>query len=107
MKFNVPKIIWVSCLFLELIVILIMVMDYKINYQYTNDKETKLYFYDCSGELCTSEVKNNSKKLYSVFDCWYTICPVYKKIINEDYALLEEAESLILYNYLLKLRSSS
>ena len=33
-EINIARIVWVSCIFLLLITILIMVMDYKINYQY-------------------------------------------------------------------------
>lgn len=98
-KINIYRIIWVSCLFLLLIVILIMVMDYKINYEYQNQPSSKLYFYDCSGDICTTEVSNNSKNEYSVYDCWYEKCPTFKGIINKDYALLQEDDSFVLYNY--------
>ena len=98
-KINFAKIIWVSSIFLVLIVILIMVMDYKINYQYSKPSE-KLYFYDCDGSLCTSNTKKEGEDIYSSYDCWYSSCPSYKKIIYDDYALLEESKNkYILYNY--------
>lgn len=96
---NKYRVVWVSCIFLVLIVILIMVMDYKINYEYLQEPSQKLYFYECDGEVCTTEVKDNNKNVYSSYDCWYNTCPIYKGIINDDYVLLEENSTFILYNY--------
>lgn len=98
-KINFLRFIWVSCLFLTLIVILLMVMDYKINYEYLEKSSGKVYFYECGDEVCTTEVKDDSKKLYSTYDCWYNTCPIYKGVINDDYALLKEDTSFVLYNY--------
>lgn len=98
-KFNIYRVVWISCLFLLLIVILIMVMDYKINYEYQNKTSKKIYFYDCGEEICTTEVKDNIKKEYSTYDCWYESCPTFKGTINKDFALLKEDTSFILYNY--------
>ena len=98
-KINIAKIIWVSSIFLVLIVILLMVMDYKINYQYSKPSQ-KMYFYDCDNSLCTSTTKDKNKQLYSSYDCWYSTCPEYKKIMYDDYALLKENnKQYILYNY--------
>ena len=96
-KINFPKIIWITSIFALLIVILIMVMDYKINYEYSNSGNNKIYFYNCEGEICTSSKKLN-KELYSEYIC-YTACPQYKGTINEDYALLKNENGYILYNY--------
>ena len=59
-KINIAKIIWISSIFIALIIILWMVMDYKINYEYSSPSQ-KLYFYECNNSLCTSEAieKNN------------------------------------------------
>ena len=95
-KINVARITWVVSLFLLLIVILLMVMDYKINYQYANMK--KLYFYDCDGNICTSEVKDDNKNYISIYDCDDT-CPVFKKVIFDNYILLVKDNLQILYNY--------
>ena len=54
-KQKMGRILWVSSLFLLLITILFMVMDYKINYQYLEEKN--LYFYECDGTLCVSNTK--------------------------------------------------
>ena len=98
-KIFIPRLIWVSSIFGVLIAILLMVMDYKIHYQYSKPSEV-LYFYECDGSLCTSLTKDNNKTIYSFYDCYYSSCPKYKKIIYDDYALLEEKKnSYILYNY--------
>ena len=98
-KVNKARIVWVTCLFLLLIVILVMVMDYKINHEYSSPS-LKLYFYECDGSVCTTTVKDNNKNIYSYYDCWGYTCPDYKKIINDDYALLEEnTSSYVLFNY--------
>lgn len=99
-KINFARITWITTLFLILIVILIMVMDYKINYEYQNQFSGNLYFYECDNDVCITEVKDKTKKLYSTFDCEYVECPEYKKIINDNYALLEENDSFILYDYI-------
>ena len=64
------KFVWVSSIFLVLIVILIMVMDYKINYEYASDESSKMYFYKCDSDVCTMEVNDKKKKIYSSYDCW-------------------------------------
>lgn len=97
-KVNLARIIWVTSLFLLLFVILLMVMDYKINYQYL--VRNQLYFYECDGSnLCVTEVENRGDLLYSIYDCGYEDCPTYKKNIGDSYVLLGTAEQTILYNY--------
>lgn len=98
-KLNIPKTVWITSIFAFLIAILIMVMDYKINYQFSNSGSSKLYFYDCDNELCTSESNKLNKKLYSEYNC-YGPCPIYKGKIDEEYAILKEKEENILYNYI-------
>ena len=96
-KINFPKIIWVTCLFLDLILILIMVMDYKIHYQYQT--KNTLYFYECSGNLCVTEVKDEDHLLYSYYECGYDDCPAYKKEIGDSHILMTKDYTNILYNY--------
>ena len=76
-----------------------MVMDYKINYEYLPISNKKLYFYNCDNELCTTEVEDKNKEIYSVYDCWYEACPKYKSNVNDDHVLLEKNNIIILYNY--------
>lgn len=96
-KINIAKIIWVSSIFIILIIVLLLVMNYKINYQYLT--HYKLYFYDCSGNLCVTEVEDNSNLLYSKYDCGYEECPVYLKNLQDTYAVLKKDSAYILYNY--------
>ena len=100
-KINIARTIWILSIFALLIVILLMVMDYKINYQYSS--ENFIYFYKCSDKVCTTNTKNNKKKAYSKYEC-YNICPTYKKTINNDYALLKDDTGYILYNYKLGIK---
>lgn len=96
-KVNFARVTWITCTFLGLIIILIMVMDYKIHYQYLT--KNQLYFYECDTNLCVTEVKDDSKLMYSYYDCGYDFCPTYKKNIEDDYVLLEKRGGNILYDY--------
>lgn len=98
-KVNLGKIIWVTSLFLLLIVILLMIMDYKIHYEYLTKKE--LYFYECSGNLCVSEIKEDKKLMYSKYECQKKECPYLKKELDSNYILLEyqNEKNKILFNY--------
>lgn len=96
-KINIAKVVWVMALFLWLVVILIMVMDYKIHHQYKS--RNKIYFYECSGELCVTEVENGNKLMYSYYDCGYEKCPTYKKKLGDSYVVLTEGDSNILFDY--------
>ena len=97
---NIYRIIWVTGLFLLLIVILLMVMDYKINYQYLT--KNYIYFYDCDGSVFTARVKDgiSQDKLYSVYSCEYDNCPTIKKVVNENYVILSKDNKNILYNFM-------
>lgn len=96
-KINFARITWISAIFLGLIVILICVMDYKIHFQYKT--KNNIYFYDCSGTLCVTEVKNDSNLLYSKYECGYEECPIFKSELNDTYAILDSQNSNILFNY--------
>ena len=96
-KINIPKVIWVLSIFLILIIILIAVMDYKINYEYKI--KNNLYFYECDGNLCVTEVEDEEKLLYSKYECDYEECPVFKSQIDDNYVILEEKNNSILLDY--------
>ena len=96
-KRNWARIVWVTALFLLLIVILLMVMDYKINYQYLSANE--LYFYECGDDLCVMEVVDNDKLMYSKYDCGKDECPVYRKRLDDNYVFLEQDGDVFLYDY--------
>ena len=95
-KINIPKIVWILSVFLVLIIILVAVMDYKINYEYKI--KNKLYFYECDGNLCATEVEDEEKLLYSKYEC-DDECPVFKSQIDDNYVILEENDNSILFNY--------
>lgn len=98
-KHNFGRILWVTSLFLLLIEILFMVMDYKINYQYLTKNE--LYFYECEGNLCVSEAQEKKNLIYSKYDCGEKECPFYKKSIDSNYVILEynNSNKILLFNY--------
>lgn len=96
-KINIARVVWVLSIFLILIVILIAVMDYKINFEYLINN--KLYFYDCSGTLCVTEVENDNHLLYSKYQCGYEECPIFKSELNDSLVLLTSADTTILFNY--------
>ena len=96
-RINYARIVWVICLFLFLIVILLMVIDYKVHYQYLT--HNYLYFYECTGDLCVTTVEDNQKLLYSSYDCGFEECPSYKKNVGDDYVLLFGDNQFLLYNY--------
>lgn len=94
---KVSRLTWIISLFLILIITLILIMHYKINYEYLNCNY--LYFYECDNNLCMSSVKDNSKLIYSEYKCGYDACPSYIKKVKDDYVLLEKDKEYILYNY--------
>ena len=98
-KQNIGRILWVTSLFLLLITILFMVMDYKINYQYLEEKA--LYFYECDGTLCVSTAQEEKNLIYSKYSCGENECPTYQKNLDDNYVLLSEKNNsnLILWNY--------
>ena len=96
-KINIPRITWVTSLFLILITILFLVAKYKIDYEYLS--ENYLYFYECDGVLCVSNAKDNSTLIYSKYECGFNSCPSYVKNINEDYVILNKDNEYILYNF--------
>ena len=96
-KINIAKITWVTSLFLLLTVILITVMDYKINYQHKT--KNVLYFYDYDGTLSVTEVKNDNHLLYSKYECGDELCPSLKKELDNTYVVLTIGNKNMLYNY--------
>ena len=96
-RFNIAGIIWKLSIILILIVILIAVMDYKIHFEYLTNNN--LYFYDCDGTLCVTEVKNDNHLLYSKYQCGYEECPIFKSELNDNFVILTEKNNSILFNY--------
>ena len=98
---NIYRLVWVSCIFLVLIIILILVMNYKINYEYLDSKYLYFYYCESDNQLCVTEVQDDSLDLYSIYECGYDDCPTFTNVINNNYVLLREKEdSYILYDYM-------
>ena len=53
-KENLYKIIWITCLYVILIIILWLVIEYKVKWE-SADLNRYVRFYNCSGSLCTTE----------------------------------------------------
>ena len=104
-KINIARVVWVSGVFILLIVILLLVMDYKINYQYL--PHNYLYFYECEEELCVTNVNDKEKLLFSAYDCEYEECPEYKRKISEEHVILEKEETHTLYDTLYRVSPKS
>lgn len=96
-KINFLRITWISAIFISLVIILIAVMNYKIYFQYQT--KNKIYFYDCNGTLCVTEVEDDNHLLYSKYECGYDDCPIFKSEINDTYVILNNQTNNILFNY--------
>ena len=60
-KEKLYKIIWITGLYVILIIILWLVIEYKVKWE-SADLNRYVRFYDCSGSLCTTE--ENINKYY-------------------------------------------
>lgn len=98
-KFNCARFVWIVALFFALIVILVAVIDYKIHFQYLS--KNMIYFYECRGNLCVTEVIDDQNLLYSKYECGYEECPVFKAELGDCYAILNKSDvnNNILFNY--------
>ena len=94
-KNNLLRISWVVGIYAVLVLILYLVVTYKVKWE-DRDFNTYLYFYNCSGELCTSEIQSDD--YYGKVVCKNDICP-YIKEKNDDYLIISDNSSEFLYNY--------
>lgn len=98
MKYNIYKIIWISGIFLILIMVLLMVLTYKIKYQ-DSVYYKYLYFYNCNDDICaTSNEKqiNDRSLIYSVYKYQKKV-PSFKKI-NDEYVKIYDNDMVVLYS---------
>jgi len=90
------KVIWVSGIFIILIIILYLVVTYKVKYEEV-DMNNYLYFYNCSNDLCTTSTKIDD--YYGKYLCEED-CPYVKEIVNENNVILKKINNQeMLYNY--------
>ena len=78
-KEKLYKIIWITGLYVILIIILWLVIEYKVKWE-SADLNRYVRFYNCSGSLCTTE--ENINKYYSKLVCSNN-CPRIIEIIND------------------------
>ena len=57
-KKNLLRVGWIVGIYVILGLILYLVVDYKVKWE-DRDLNTYLYFYNCSGDLCTTSTKPN------------------------------------------------
>lgn len=92
---KILKIIWVSGIYVILILILYLIITYKVKWE-DKDLNTYLYFYKCSNQLCTTTTSQND--YYNKILCKNNICP-YIDSINKDNVVLSKEEKSWIYNY--------
>lgn len=90
------KFIWISGIYIILILILYLVIIYKVEWE-TRDLNRYVYFYDCSGTLCTTET--NQDLYYSRILCKDEICP-YIVEQKKNYLILKENDKKYLFDYI-------
>ncbi len=89
------KLMWVGGIYLFLVLILVLVIDYKVKWE-GRDLSKYLYFYDCSGNLCTTELKISN--YYSRYKC-VDFCPRVRNVLDNNIVILEGVKSGAIFNY--------
>ena len=90
------RVIWIVGIYAVLVSILYLVIIYKVKWE-NKDLNKYLYFYNCSGQICTSDISQNN--FYSKIVCEDNKCP-YIENINDDLLILSNENKTYLYNYL-------
>lgn len=96
-KNNLWRVIWIVGIYAILGLILYLIIDYKVKWEYL-DLNEYLYFYKCSNNLCTTT--NKIDEYYSKVPCKDDICPYIKEINDSNYIILSNGETSWIYNYL-------
>ena len=94
-KNNIWRIIWLVGVYVILLFILYLVVLYKVKWEY-RDLNKYLYFYNCSGNLCTTD--NTIKPYYASILCPDKICPYIKEEKN-NLVILTSGEKDYIYSY--------
>ena len=85
---------WIIGIYIILFIILYLTIQYKVKWE-NKDLNTYLYFYNCSGNICTTS--NQVTNYYGKVKCEET-CPHITER-NGDYVILASADKEILFNY--------
>ena len=94
-KNNLWRIVWIIGIYAILITILYLVIMYKVKWE-CKDFNKYLYFYDCSNQLCASDIKPDT--YYSKIICEDDVCP-YIKEINNNYLTLGSKNKSFIFDY--------
>ncbi len=90
------RIIWVVGIYLVLILILCLVVQYKVEWEH-KDLNRYLYFYKCNNtEVCTTDIKQN--EYYGRVLCKNKVCP-YIVEYKGNYAVLNDGNERYIYDY--------
>lgn len=92
---NIWKIIWIVGIYSVLILIFLLVINYKVEWE-TKDLNRYMYFYDCSNNVCTSDIEQNN--YYGKMLCKDDICPYIIEQNNEK-LILNDNNKIMLYDY--------
>lgn len=94
-KRNILRIGWIIGIYAILFLILYLVVDYKVKWE-DKDLNTYLYFYNCSGDLCTTTTKPNY--YFGSVVCEKRDCPYITDKYN-SFLILKDSNKEFLYNY--------
>jgi len=95
-KNNLWHLIWIAGVYITLIAILILIIEYKVKWE-NKDLNTYLYFYNCSGSLCNTT--NRITDYYSKVKCDKKICP-YIKEKKDNLLILADDEKEYVFDYI-------
>lgn len=94
-KKNIWHLIWIIGVYTILVAILLLIIEYKVKWE-NRDLNTYLYFYDCSGSVCTTtETQNN---FYGRVKCENKKCPYIKEKYQNIVVLVDNSREF-LYDY--------
>ena len=94
-KNNIWRFMWVSGIFVLLIIIYKLVITYKVEWE-TRDFNTYLYFYNCGEKICSSTTK--PKISYKKIVCDNNECPYITDYLD-DVLILSKDNVSWLYDY--------
>ena len=94
-KDNIWRIMWMAGIVIVLFIILYLVVEYKVKWE-NRDLSDYLYFYNCSGNLCTSSEKVDT--YYSKVKCTKDKCPYIKEKEN-NLLVLHDNNKEYIYDY--------
>ena len=99
-RFNLSY-IWVTGIFIILLIILLLVVEYKVKYE-DNTFYKYMYFYKCENSFCTTdsidEISDHSTLLSVYKYDYHENTPTYEYIVG-DYIIINDNDNYIYYNF--------